>query len=586
MAWTCYVSRSCFFRDSWSDLNITSLALEIVAKMESFEGVVKQQFLDKMGLFEWSRKVMRIDVFNASLEMADASAKHVSSFQDVLLSSIEKVSIIDAKYAKEWMFSTSLVGYGFDLAWKTGKISSFLVDDELECKSWVTYLNESIAILSKPEKTNESIDSNSFGFYSDVIDNSFCVVDNKGETEAAGNDSRNSRDPMSPSSQFMNESNRAAPAPDTSTEEPIKVQPQPKDNLNQTHQSSSSSSSDSSSNSSSSSNNNSSSGSIYIRNNYAKELGANKENENRRPPSETYLDLQRKYLLLEQALDNKTSELNSTQALLANLQKEMETRTTLLEKKLEDAWEKERNLRLESQNEIECRVFRAANENNSFYEATSQSIKIQHQRELSCLRDELHAERKKYTALFEKDSSYRTRAEQVQCEMRHELTSIRDQLNDRGIEFNKMADSFETAQLNWEREKKRLTSGYESKISMLTHEKETVVKNAQDVMYKKITELNKNFEQSMKEVHHADVGIVVQEMEGEKLRTIAELQRRYEKEVEMVRNEERKLSALEIDQLKGTFRKKEHQTIEDLIEVSALPYCTLHLLGRGYIGGI
>lgn len=38
---------------------------------------------------------------------------------------------------------------------------------------------------------------------------------------------------------------------------------------------------------------------------------------------------------------------------------------------------------------------RACNENNGFYEASLKAAKVQHQRELTCLREELLAERKR-----------------------------------------------------------------------------------------------------------------------------------------------------------------------------------------------
>jgi len=41
-------------------------------------------------------------------------------------------------------------------------------------------------------------------------------------------------------------------------------------------------------------------------------------------------------------------------------------------------------------------VVRLTNENNSFHEANSRAVKLQHQRELLCLREELQAERDRF----------------------------------------------------------------------------------------------------------------------------------------------------------------------------------------------
>lgn len=50
----------------------------------------------------------------------------------------------------------------------------------------------------------------------------------------------------------------------------------------------------------------------------------------------------------------------------------------------------------ESKREMENKLLRASNDNMSFFDAASKTLKLQHERELACLREELSEERKRY----------------------------------------------------------------------------------------------------------------------------------------------------------------------------------------------
>lgn len=107
------------------------------------EGVLKQQCVDENGLYVWLRKTFFIDVSKKILYVRQNEADQPA-----------EVPLHGAKYAKEWSFSSSLAGFGFDLVWTSGKIWSFLVENEQACKKWVEMFNTAVA--AKQESGDES----------------------------------------------------------------------------------------------------------------------------------------------------------------------------------------------------------------------------------------------------------------------------------------------------------------------------------------------------------------------------------------------------------------------------------------------
>eukprot|EP00601_Ochromonadales_sp_CCMP2298_P013781 CAMPEP_0173217624 /NCGR_PEP_ID=MMETSP1142-20121109/599_1 /TAXON_ID=483371 /ORGANISM="non described non described, Strain CCMP2298" /LENGTH=198 /DNA_ID=CAMNT_0014145225 /DNA_START=134 /DNA_END=727 /DNA_ORIENTATION=- len=110
------------------------------------EGTLKQQCLDGNGLYVWERKRFTLDIPSQNLYVRLGTETETE--QTV-------VSLRGSKYAKEWSFSSSLAGFGFDLVWASGKIWSFLVDDEPTCKSWVLSINRSVSQVSEGEENAE-----------------------------------------------------------------------------------------------------------------------------------------------------------------------------------------------------------------------------------------------------------------------------------------------------------------------------------------------------------------------------------------------------------------------------------------------
>lgn len=98
-------------------------------------GFLKQQCLDHSGLYEWVKKKFRLVIYSGV-------------FEEVGSSNIVQSSLLGAKYAKAWSVSSSLSGFGFDVMWTSGKIWSFLADDQSTCEEWVAGFNLSVSKMA------------------------------------------------------------------------------------------------------------------------------------------------------------------------------------------------------------------------------------------------------------------------------------------------------------------------------------------------------------------------------------------------------------------------------------------------------
>jgi len=109
------------------------------------EGFLKQQCVDASGLFVWERKLFSLDIGHLELHIKDADGTSESQ---------SSLSLKGVKYAKEWSFSSSVSGFGFDLVWFSGKLWSFFAEDEPMCKLWVSSINRVISIGKDPSRTS------------------------------------------------------------------------------------------------------------------------------------------------------------------------------------------------------------------------------------------------------------------------------------------------------------------------------------------------------------------------------------------------------------------------------------------------
>jgi hypothetical protein len=117
-------------------IKITQIATlpEMLSECGIFKGELKQQCLDETGLYEWVVKKFVLRISEGIFEI------HSHEFPTTQTN----LSLTGARYAKEWSVTSAVAGFGFDIIWASGKIWSFLADDETSCREWVHCINESI----------------------------------------------------------------------------------------------------------------------------------------------------------------------------------------------------------------------------------------------------------------------------------------------------------------------------------------------------------------------------------------------------------------------------------------------------------
>jgi hypothetical protein len=124
-----------------------------VGSLKSMRGNLKQQTLDTNGLYDWSNKYFMLDPATRELCILDedptvgAAPSSSSKMEPV------KVSLSGARQAKEWSYASAIAGFGFDIIWTSGKIWSFLAENEANCVEWVGALNAAIRYADKPTGT-------------------------------------------------------------------------------------------------------------------------------------------------------------------------------------------------------------------------------------------------------------------------------------------------------------------------------------------------------------------------------------------------------------------------------------------------
>lgn len=112
------------------------------------QGIIKYQCTDRNGLYSWEKRNCKLDVSLGTFE--------IFGIPDIEGQKKEIVSLREVKFAKEWSFSSALSGFGFDILWSSGKVWSFLVDDEISCSEWVKQINFSITKLSSDESCDSA----------------------------------------------------------------------------------------------------------------------------------------------------------------------------------------------------------------------------------------------------------------------------------------------------------------------------------------------------------------------------------------------------------------------------------------------
>lgn len=132
-----------------------------------FSGIVKFQSIDDNGLYTWQKMEINLYAVKGLLEMKEMGPNQLTVNRLVPLKGI--------KYAKEWSFSSALSGFGFDVLWESGKVWSFLVENENDCLKWVQLLNDTINAKARALDNNNEVNEDT------IFDRKTSILENHKE---------------------------------------------------------------------------------------------------------------------------------------------------------------------------------------------------------------------------------------------------------------------------------------------------------------------------------------------------------------------------------------------------------------------
>lgn len=222
------------------------------------------------------------------------------------------------------------------------------------------------------------------------------------------------------------------------------------------------------------------------------------------------------------------------------------------------------------QSELEMRVLRASNENASFHETALRVEREQAARELTCLRDELQAERKRYSALLQNETAMRDRAEGREVTLLQELAGLKESVVRLTAENGRLRDTSAAEQAAFDRERKILLAEHQARAARLDQESSDSQAKTQVELRQRHSELQLRFESKVKEMEASIRQTIQAEAESARLRADAVAKKKHAAELEEAKLEERKARAREVDQLRESFREREKQTSDDLSQLESL----------------
>lgn len=176
----------------------------------------------------------------------------------------------------------------------------------------------------------------------------------------------------------------------------------------------------------------------------------------------------------------------------------------------------------------------------------------------------------RYLSHLEQAQALKTNAEKASANSQHELNAALSKLSFIEAEHTRLKKEIELDRAGWERERNRLIAESEHTINALRDEKDAAILQAHQDMKRKVAEMNEKMTRSLATLQENDRESLRQEIEGNHYRSITEIQKKCQKEIEAVRSEERRLAAVEIENVRSAFSSREHQTAEDLIQLEKL----------------
>ncbi len=107
-----------------------------------------------------------------------------------------------------------------------------------------------------------------------------------------------------------------------------------------------------------------------------------------------------------------------------------------------------------------------------------------------------------------------------------ELASLRDKFSALHVEETRLRRELDLERAAFEKEKHRLVKQSEATITALQEEKEKSLVHAHQELRDKIAELNEKMQGSIRKIRDADSEALRHEMEGQRLRSLSELQKK------------------------------------------------------------
>eukprot|EP01039_Chlorochromonas_danica_P008260 gene8260-9109_t len=227
---------------------------------------------------------------------------------------------------------------------------------------------------------------------------------------------------------------------------------------------------------------------------------------------------------------------------------------------------RERTLTEVLSREMEARVLRISNENNDFYEASLRTLRLQQERELQALREELQDERQRAMQAIEKETSLRKAAQSNENTLRLEVQTLSDKMVTLEIEIKNLHERMQNDQKSWLRERRKLVADYEGKVASVSDERDRLLQETQVHLHDREKDIKSRYEN----LRLSELEIARQQWEREKSLLLVEWTKNAQREQEALRAEERKLAAAEIENIRKAFQSRERQTASDLVELEKL----------------
>lgn len=538
----------------------------------SLSGPLKQQVDEGDGNYEWRRRNFSLDLDSGKL-----SAKEDGKV----------VSLEAALYAKAWSISSPAVGYGFDIVWSDGNMMSFIASEEADCSAWVNGINSSIKFNS--DGGGSGLEGKEVDILDVILDNTLPQVPPAQPVRSRGQQGQPATRPPLP---VATSGVRRGRSVDDSPDRQNSRGSSPISEIFDTHlhrkmargegvlnaSSIATVGSDHSHFNSPASNNRSGVGGLGEGDKGKSVMSDNGDDGLPSSGKSTREDdlemenfrLQQKCMRLHSKAEREAMDAQIAREQLEKVQTELDYRNAQHGRDLASAEEKEKLAVSQAKAEVDMRVLKASNESAAFHEEAMRAEREQATRELQCLKEDLDAERKRFAALLKEESTARKRAEDHEVGLQQEITSLKEQTQRQQTEISKLQKQQRSDQSHWQREREMLRQESEALSAKVEKEREDQASKAQLTLRAKLSELQMKFESKIKEAESNITETARQEHEGLRLRDMTVLEKRYEKEIEQVRTEERKARAREVDSLKGIFRSNERQTAEDLAQLEKL----------------